>query len=169
MVATFVDDGQRFVITDGGTKISLWYVHNVTMERRTLPRPDGSVIDVFFFLPSMMRVTIDRERCVVTFGEGSPLQFVTRFTLAGARALSDALKAKYEEGIRSRGRNIVGVRHVLGKSSLNPDVLAHIASFGTGKKGALATQEDSLKQNLGEHLAPRVARRTTRRKRRVRF
>ena len=79
-----------------------------------------------------------------------------RFSLEEAKDLSNLLKEKYEKNIRSRGRNLMGVETALMQTELNPDVLAHIASFSTGTNGTLATQSNTLQQNLGVQLAPRI-------------
>jgi hypothetical protein len=123
------------------------------------------MIDAYFFLPSLMRALVDSDMLIVT-NEKAQFSFSARFSVDEAEDLSNLLKEKFEQNVRSRGRNLMGVKTALMQhKNLNPDVLAHIASFSTGKNGTLATQANELKQNLGEQLAPRVkGRRSTRKK-----
>jgi len=159
------DEGTRILITTGQSRFSLNYGNEVGIERRQIEGRKGSTIDTYFFLPSLVRALVDRDMLIVTNKDMS-FSFNARFSVHEAEDLSTLLKEKYEENVRSRGRNLMGVKTALmQRKDLNPDVLAHIASFSTGKSGTLATQTNELKQNLGEQLAPRVGgRRSTRKK-----
>jgi hypothetical protein len=124
----------------------------------------GNQIDIYFFLPSLIRTGVDRDILIVT-NKNAEFAFHARFSAEEAQGLSNLLKEKYEAHIRSRGRNLMGVKTALMQhEELNPDVLAHIASFSTGKEGTLAMQTNQLKQNLGLQFAPVRGRRATRKK-----
>jgi len=159
----FVDEGNRIVIQTGQSRFFLNYGREVGIERRQLTGRFGNPIDIYFFLPSLIRAGVDRDILIVTNKEAE-FSFQARFSLEDAENLSNVLKEKFEANVRSRGRNLSVVKTALMQhKELNPDVLAHIASFSTGKEGTLATQSNELKQNLGEQLAPRVrGRRSTR-------
>ena len=168
MASHFFDEGNKIVIQTGHSRFSLFYSDEVAIERRQLQGRFGNMIDIYFFLPSMIRVGIDRNMLIVTTQDKVHFSFTAHFSEEEATDLSNLFKEKYEANIRSRGKNLLGVKTALMQSKLNPDVLAHIGSFSTGREGTLATQENILKQNLGEQLAPRVGgRRTTRRNRRI--
>ena len=162
-LSRFVDEGNRIVIHSGQSRFFLNYSREVGIERRQVTGRFGNPIDLYFFLPSLIRAAVDRDLLIVTNKEAE-FSFQACFSLEGAENLSNLLKEKYEANIRSRGKNLSVVKTALMQhKELNPDVLAHIASFSTGKEGTLATQENLLKQNLGEQLAPRVrGRRSTR-------
>ena len=160
----FFDEGHRIRIQTGQSRFFVNYGHEEGIERRQLAGRFGNLIDIYFFLPSLIRVGVDRNVLIVTNQEGE-FSFDARFSEEESEDLSNLLKEKYEEHIRSRGRNLMGVKTALMQTELNPDVLAHIASFSTGKEGTLATQSNELKQNLGVQLAPRIrGRRSTRKK-----
>ena len=154
-LAHYFDEGNRILVVNGRTRFSLFYSDEDAIERRQLKGRFGNLIDVYFFLPSMMRATVDRDSLIVTTRESAKFSFSTEFSLDEARDLSNLLKEKYEANIRSRGRNLSVVKQALMQSKLNPDVLAHIASFSTGKEGTLAMQENRLKQNLDPHAGGR--------------
>lgn len=161
----FDEEGTRIIIMTGQSRFLLNYGDEVGIERRQIEGRKGKMIDSYFFLPSLMRVLVDRDMLIVT-NENMTFSFTARFSVDEAEDLSNLLKEKFEENVRSRGRNLMGVKTALmQRKNLNPNVLAHIASFSTGKNGTLATQTNELKQNLGEQLAPRVGgRRSTRKK-----
>jgi hypothetical protein len=165
MASHFFDEGNRIRIQTGRSRFFLNYGREVDIERRQVTGMFGNPIDVYFFLPSLIRAGVDRDVLIVTNQEGE-FSFDARFSEEEAENLSNLLKDKYETMIRSRGRNLMGVNTALQQhKELNPDVLAHIASFSTGREGTLATQANRLKQNLGEQLAPRIrGRRSTRKK-----
>ena len=160
----FFDEGNRIRIQTGQSRFFVNYGREEGIERRQL-RGRFGMIDGYFFLPSLMRALVDRDMLIVTNKNGQ-FSFSARFSVEEAEDLSNLLKEKYEENVRSRGRNLMGVKTALMQhTELNPDVLAHIASFSTGKEGTLATQSNELKQNLGVQLAPRIrGRRSTRKK-----
>jgi hypothetical protein len=77
---------------------------------------------------------VDRDVLIVTNQEAD-FSFQARFSLEESENLSNVLKEKYEANVRSRGRNLSVVKTALMQhKELNPDVLAHIASFSTGRK-----------------------------------
>lgn len=161
----FFEEGKKLRIETGQSRFVLNYDREVGIERGQLKGRYGDMMYGYFFLPSLMRVLVDRDMLLVTT-EHMQFVFTARFSEDEATRLSNVLKEKYEENVRSRGRNLMGVKTVLMQhKELNPDVLAHIASFSTGKNGTLATQFNELKQNLGEQLAPRVRGRRATRKR----
>ena len=165
MVSYFFDEGHRIRIQTGQSRFSLFYNREEGIERRQLEGRFGNLFDIYFFLPSLIRAGVDHDTLIVT-NQDADFTFQARFSVEVAQDLSNLLKEKYEENIRSRGRNLLGVKTALMQhTELNPDVLAHIASFSTGKEGTLATQSNTLKQNLGEQLAPRIRGRRTTRKR----
>lgn len=160
----FFDEGNGIRIQTGQSRFFLNYGNEEGIERRQVAGRFGNLIDIYFFLPSLIRVGVDRNILIVTNQEGE-FSFDARFSMEESEDLSNLLKEKFEENIRSRGRNLMGVKTALMQTELNPDVLAHIASFSTGKEGTLATQSNELKQNLGVQLAPRIrGRRSTRKK-----
>lgn len=161
----FLDDGKRIRIRTGQTQFFLNYGGEVGIERSQIEGRYGDMIYGYFFLPSLIRVLVDKDMVIVT-NENAQFSFSARFSEDEAVGLSNLLKEKFEENVRSRGKNLLGVKTALMQhKNLNPDVLAHIASFSTGKNGTLAMQENELKQNLGQQLAPRVGgRRSTRKK-----
>ena len=160
----FFDEGNRIRIQTGQSRFILNYGGEIGIERMQT-RGRFGMVDGYFFLPSLMRVLVDRDMLIVT-NENMTFSFTARFSVDEAEDLSNLLKEKFEENVRSRGRNLMGVKTALMQhKELNPDVLAHIASFSTGKNGTLATQTNELKQNLGEQLAPRVRGRRATRKR----
>jgi hypothetical protein len=163
-LSRFFDDGDRLRIETGQSRFFLSCGSEIGIERMQIKGRAG-MVDGYFFLPSLVRALVDRDMLIITT-ENMAFAFTARFLEDEATRLSNVLKEKYEANIRSRGRNLMGVKTALmHHKDLNPDVLAHIASFSTGKNGTLATQANRLKQNLGEQLAPRVGgRRATRKK-----
>ena len=167
-LSRYFDEGNRIRIQTGLSRFSLFYGHEEGIERRQVAGRTGNLFDIYFFLPSLIRAGVDRDVLIVT-NQDADFSFQAAFSVEEATRLSNLLKEKYEENIRSRGRNLMGVKTALMQhKNLNPDVLAHIASFSTGKEGTLATQANRLKQNLGEQLAPRVGGRRSTRKRSTR-
>ena len=152
----FFDDGNRIRIQTGQSRFSLFYDREEGIERRQVAGRFGNLFDIYFFLPSLIRAGVDRDTLIVT-SQGAEFTFQARFSLEEAEGLSNLLKEKFEENVRRRGRNLLGVKTALMQHpELNPDVLAHIASFSTGKEGTLAMQSNKLKQNLSEQLPPPI-------------
>ena len=150
----FDDDGNRIRIQTGQTVFYLSYDREVGIERREYNGIFGKFY-FYSFLPSLTEAGVDRDVLTV-INKKAKMYLRARFSLEEAKDLSNLLKEKYEKNIRSRGRNLMGVETALMQTELNPDVLAHIASFSTGTNGTLATQSNTLQQNLGVQLAPRI-------------
>ena len=100
----FFDDGNRIRIQTGQSRFVLNCDREVGIERRQIAGRQGNTIDTYFFLPSPMRALVDRDMLIVT--DGDMISFNARFSEDEALRLSNCLKEKFEENVRSRGRNL---------------------------------------------------------------